>query len=210
MSGAGTDDGECGDSYRTVGDEGRVRYDVSDSTFIGRAAPVETTAGAEAFLDRVWGDHPDATHVVPAYRVRSDPFREYSSDDGEPNGSAGSPALSVLVGRELENVVVAVVRYSGKTNLGVGGLADAYSTVTAAAIDDAEVVERRPQRRLSIVAEYDDSGTVRGILESTAAEFDADYDTRVHFDVRIPREEAETLTERLRSATSDRIDLSDG
>ena len=31
---------------------------------------------AEAFCESVAADHPDATHDVPAYRVRADLFRE--------------------------------------------------------------------------------------------------------------------------------------
>jgi uncharacterized YigZ family protein len=195
------------ESYRTIADGATARFTVRGSEFIGHAAPVETIGEAEAFIEAVRADHPDATHNVPAYRVRSDPFREYASDDGEPSGSAGKPMLSVLQGRDLEDVCVVVTRYFGGTELGVGGLVRAYSRATKDVLDAATVVERRPRERFSAVVDYDDSGTVRGILESGPADFEAEYGERVVFDVSVPTAEREALLERLRSATSDRIEL---
>ena len=86
--------------YRTIAERVRVAFTVQGSEFIGHAAPTETVAEAEAFIDEIETEYGDATHNVPAYRVRSDPFREYASDDGEPSGSAGKPVLSVLQGRD--------------------------------------------------------------------------------------------------------------
>ncbi len=177
------------------------------SEFIGYVRPVETITDAEAFIDEIEAEHHDATHNVPAYRVRADPFREYASDDGEPSGSAGKPVLSVLQGRDLENVCLVVTRYFGGTELGVGGLVRAYSRAAKDTIDAAGTAERRPQRQFEAVVDYDDSGTVRGILESSDATFEADYAERVVFDVSVPVADAEELEDRLRSATRDRIEL---
>lgn len=197
------------DAYRTIPDRASARFTVQGSEFIGHAAPVENVAAAEAFIEEIEAEYADATHNVPAYRVRADPFREYASDDGEPSGSAGKPMLSVLSGRELENVAAVVTRYYGGTNLGVGGLVRAYSQATKDAIDAAGTVEERPHERFVAVVEYDDSGTVRGILESESVEFDAAYDERVQFDLRVPVTDADALQDRLRSATSGRVELSD-
>jgi len=135
-------------------------------------------------------------------------LREYQNDDGEPTGSAGKPALSVLRGRDVENAVVVVTRYFGGTELGVGGLVRAYSRATAGAVDDAGVVTRRPQTRFTAVVDYDDSGTVRGLLESADCAFEATYEARVTFEVRCARADAAAVRDRLRSATSGRVELS--
>ncbi|MFC7212070.1 IMPACT family protein [Natronoarchaeum sp. GCM10025321] len=194
-------------TYLTVAERARASFEVTGSEFIGHIAPVESTERAEAFVDAIETEFDDATHNVPAYRVRADPFREWSSDDGEPAGSAGKPALNVLQQEEIENVAVVVTRYYGGTNLGVGGLARAYSRAVKDALDAAGVVEERPHERLSITVDYDDSGTVRGILESVGVEFDASYDEHVVFEVRVPVEDAPTVRDRLRSATSGRADI---
>jgi uncharacterized YigZ family protein len=202
------------DTYRTVAGPGQADFEVRGSEFVGYVSPAETVADAETFIRDVESEHPDATHNVPAYRVPADPskadvlLREWCSDDGEPAGSSGKPALNVLVQREIRNVVAVVTRYYGGTNLGVGGLARAYSRAVKEAVDDAGVVEERPHERFRAVVAYDDSGTVRGILESTGAEFEADYDEQVSFEVRVPVADAAALRDRLRSATSGRVDLS--
>ncbi len=195
------------DSYRTVDSRVSVAFTVRGSEFIGHVRPVESIAESEEFINEIEAEYRDATHNVPAYRVRADPFREYASDDGEPSGSAGKPMLSVLQGRDLENVCLVATRYFGGTELGVGGLIRAYSRAAKDVLDAAGTVERRPQRQFEAVVDYDDSGTVRGILESSAAAFEADYGERVVFDVSVPVSEADALVDRLRSATRDRIEL---
>ncbi|MCL9812271.1 IMPACT family protein [Natranaeroarchaeum aerophilus] len=195
------------DAYRTVDERATARFEVMGSEFIGHVAPVETTEHAETFVDAIESEYDDATHNVPAYRVRADPFREWSSDDGEPAGSAGKPALNVLQQEDIENVVVVVTRYYGGTNLGVGGLARAYSRAVKEALDEAGVVEEQPHERVSITVDYDDSGTVRGVLDSAGVEFEAEYEADVTFDVRVPVETAADLRDRLRSATSGRAEI---
>ncbi|EMA16788.1 IMPACT family protein [Haloarcula marismortui] len=192
------------DSYRTVPGRGEARFEVRGSEFIGHVAPATTVEDAEAFVDAVGEEYADATHNVPAYRVRSDPFREYSSDDGEPSGSAGDPALNVLQQRDIENIVAVVTRYYGGTNLGVGGLASAYSRAVKDGVDDAGVVEEVPHEQFTVTVAYDDSGSVRSLLESAGVEFEADYEAEVVFDVRVPTVEASELRDRVRSATSGR------
>lgn len=206
--------GEEDEAYQTVSGPGEAGFTVRGSEFVGHARPVRTVEAAESVVDRVLETYEDATHSVPAYRIRVDAstpgghlLREYANDDGEPSGSAGTPALNVLQGRDLENVVVVVTRYYGGTNLGIGGLVRAYSRATKEAIDDAGVVQRLPHERLLIDVDYDDSGTVRGILESEGVDFDAVYDAAVSFDVWVPRRDAADLRDHLRSATSDRVTI---
>lgn len=198
--------------YLTVAGRGEAAFEVAGSEFVGYAAPAGSVEAAEAFVAEVREAHADATHVVPAYRVRSDDgiVREHASDEGEPTGSAGKPALNVLARREVADVAVAVVRYFGGTELGVGGLARAYGEATKRALDAAGVVERVPHVGLFVVVDYDDSGTVRGILESEGPSFEADYGERVRFDARVPADEVEGVCDRLRSATSGRAEIEVG
>jgi Uncharacterized conserved protein len=205
------------DTYRTVSQQASSSFKLRGSEFIGHVTSVDDTGEAESFITEVRTTYDDATHNVPAYRVpageahNSRPaemmLREYSSDDGEPTGSAGKPALNVLQQRDIRNVAAVVTRYYGGTNLGVGGLARAYSRGVKDALDAAEILEERPHRLVTIVTEYDDSGDVRGIIESSGVEFEAEYGETVVFELRIPCSEAETLLERLRSATSGRVDI---
>ena len=220
-------------AYRTLAGRGDASFEVQGSSFVGYASPAATVDEAEAFVASVRERHADATHNVPCYRVRvasggpgsvtggrSEPggrgggrshgghlLREYQSDDGEPTGSAGKPALNVLQQRDVENAVVVVTRYYGGTNLGVGGLARAYSRAVKDAVDAAGVCRQRPQERFAVTVAYDDSGTVRGILEGADCEFDADYGEDVSFAVTVAAEDADALRERIADATSGRADV---
>ena len=195
------------DSYRTVETAATAAFEVRGSEFIGHVRPVERVTAAERFIDDVRGEYEDATHNVPAYRVRADPFREYSSDDGEPSGSAGKPALNVLEGQELENVAVVVTRYYGGTNLGVGGLVSAYGEAVARSVERAGVVEREPHEQFAATVGYDDSGTVRAVLDSAGVSYEARYEETVTFSVEVPVTDAPALRDRLQSATSGRVSI---
>lgn len=195
------------DAFRTVAGRGQARFEISGSEFIGHVAPVHSVDEAEDFIAAISGEYADATHNVPAYRVRAEPLREWASDADEPSGSAGKPALNVLQQEAVENVAAVVTRYYGGTKLGVGGLARAYSRGVKDALDDAGIVEEVPHEQFAVTVEYDDSGSVRGILESAACEFDAAYEEDVRFDVRAPEASAAGLRDRIRSATSGRATL---
>jgi len=195
------------ESYRTVAERAAASFEVQGSEFIGHVAPVESVAAAEAFVEEICEQYADATHNVPAYRVRASPDREYASDDAEPSGSAGKPALNVLQQRDIENVAAVVTRYYGGTNLGVGGLARSYSRAVKEGVDAAGVVESVPHERFVVTVEYDDSGSVRSLLESADVDFSAEYEAEVTFAVRVPTAEASELRDRVRSATSGRADI---
>jgi putative IMPACT (imprinted ancient) family translation regulator len=85
--------------------------------------------------------HRNPTHVVPAFRLRDG--TAFSSDAGEPAGSAGAP---------LHDVAAVVVRWYGGTNLGMGGLVRAYGGALARALEDAAVV--RCERALDVRLRY--------------------------------------------------------
>ena len=217
------------ESFRTVDGRGEAAFEIRGSEFVGYVAPAADVDDAESLRESVRARHPDATHHVPAYRVPAEGsggsaggpesangreagsgtpmLRAYQSDDGEPTGSAGKPALNVLIQRDLRNVASVVVRYYGGTNLGVGGLARAYARGVSDAVDDAGVVEAVPHERFDVTVAYDDSGTVRGLLESAGVEFDAAYEADVSFSIRAPVGEAAGLRDRIRSATSGRATI---
>jgi uncharacterized YigZ family protein len=104
---------------------------VVNSRFIATLAPVLSTDEARAFIARMKKEFADASHNVPAYIIGGgNTVTEYCSDDGEPAGTAGKPALAVLRGSGLGDVAVVVTRYFGGTLLGTGGLVKAYTEST--------------------------------------------------------------------------------
>jgi len=79
-------------------------------------------------MARIRKEFTDASHNVPAYVIGGgNTVTEYFSDDGEPGGTSGRPALAVLRGSGLGDVVLVITRYFGGTLLGTGGLVKAYT-----------------------------------------------------------------------------------
>ena len=103
------------------------------SRFIGYAARVNTEDGAKAFIAEVAREHPKARHIAFAYVL---PNTAKTNDDGEPRGTAGLPIYNVIIRRNIQNVVVVVVRYFGGILLGKGGLIRAYGKAAGLALVD--------------------------------------------------------------------------
>lgn len=192
------------EAIRTVIDGGQAEFRIKGSRFIGYLYGVASPEAATATIDSISDEHPDATHIVWAYRLDGEPTKERSDDDGEPGGSAGKPALGVLQGEDLLDVVAVVVRYYGGTNLGYGGLVRAYSRGVKEGIQAAEIETRLPTTEIRLEVHYEDSGTVQGVLESENIAFDATYEELVCFNVEVPNQRLDSVVDRLRSATGDR------
>lgn len=134
-------------SYPIPAAETRVELRVVNSRFIATLAPAPTVEEARAFIARVRAEFADATHNVFAFVVGHGATTTLGmSDDGEPAGTAGRPALAVLQGSGLGDAAVVVTRYFGGTLLGTGGLVRAYSDAVRAVLEAtprALKVERR-------------------------------------------------------------------
>jgi uncharacterized YigZ family protein len=117
--------------YSVPLNEIRREHIVVNSRFIATLAPVFTAEEARAFIARIKKEFADASHNVPAYIVGGgNTVTEFCSDDGEPSGTSGKPALAVLRGSGLGDVAVVITRYFGGTLLGTGGLVKAYTEST--------------------------------------------------------------------------------
>ena len=132
-------------SYSIPLHEIRREQVVVNSRFIATLAPVFSIDEARAFIARVRKEFVDASHNVPAYIIGGgNTVTEYFSDDGEPSGTAGKPALIVLRGSGLGDVAVVVTRYFGGTLLGTGGLVKAYTESTQMVVHAVERGRRVP------------------------------------------------------------------
>jgi uncharacterized YigZ family protein len=108
---------------------------VVNSRFIASLVPVSSIEEAREFQKAIKANYSDASHHVPAFVIgHGNSTITHSSDDGEPSGTAGRPALAVLNGSGLGNVCVVITRYFGGTKLGTGGLVKAYGEAVKAVL----------------------------------------------------------------------------
>lgn len=122
------------------------------STFIGHVWPVETEEEARAHIGRMKKKYHDARHNCWCYLLRDGPVRY--SDDGEPQGTAGQPMLSVFQKEGVTNVCCVVTRYFGGVLLGAGGLVRAYTQSAKDALDAAGVSAMSRWVELSVECPY--------------------------------------------------------
>jgi uncharacterized YigZ family protein len=133
----------------------RTEIRASNSRFIASAAPSATVEMARAFIAAVRAEMPDASHHVYAYIVGHGATTTLSmTDDGEPPGTAGRPAMAVLKGSGLGDVALVITRYFGGTLLGTGGLVRAYGDAAKAVLAILPRAEKIDRRELSVTLPY--------------------------------------------------------
>ncbi len=124
-------------------EKARTEIKVSNSRFIASAAPALSVDQAKSFIASIKKEFNDASHNVPVFIIgHGASVTAHSSDDGEPSGTAGRPALTVLQGSGLGDVVMVITRYFGGTKLGTGGLVRAYSLAVRSILEILPLAEK--------------------------------------------------------------------
>ncbi len=177
---------------------------IKGSRFIGLVAPIDSDQAATAFVESVKADFPDARHWCWAYQLRQQ-SRTRFNDDGEPSGSAGKPILAPIVGRQLFDCVIVVVRYFGGVKLGVGGLVRAYSQAANAVLTEANIVEVIPKVTLSLRYGYDCTSQIAAALANLGlVEDEVNYADCVSATLQVLPDAVETTISQLTNYTAGR------
>lgn len=177
-------------SYTIPLKEIRREHVVVNSRFIAMLAPVFSVEEARAFIARIKKEFADASHNVPAYIIGGgNTVTEFCSDDGEPSGTSGKPALAVLRGSGLGDVAVVVTRYFGGTLLGTGGLVKAYTESTQLVVNAVERGRRVPVQVGMVAIPYNLLERVRLVVARNGGEvLDEDFAGDVTLTLQFPVE----------------------
>lgn len=127
------------------------------------------------------------------------------SDDGEPQGTAGLPVISVLKNMNIENVLIIVTRYFGGTLLGKGGLIRAYTTAAKLGLENAEIYEKAEMTKIEVKCSYNIKDKVLFELEKKKYEKKIEFDEEIRIIIDIPVEELQEVTKNLIKLTENRI-----
>ncbi len=177
-------------SYPVPAEQTRIELKVLNSRFIAIAAPVFSVEEARQFIARIRTEFPDASHHVPAYLIGfGASLISHCSDDGEPSGTAGRPALAVLGGSGLGDVAVVVVRYFGGAKLGTGGLVRAYSEAVRQVLQQTRRAHKVPIQRIQILAPYNWYERIQNLIQAHNGQIvDQDFAAEVALTANIPLE----------------------
>ncbi len=150
---------------KTIKNEVKDVYEIKKSEFLAYIYPVSNADEVKAHLEDLRKAHKVATHVCYACLLTS-PNMEKCSDDGEPDGTAGKPLLELLKKKNLENILLVVVRYFGGIKLGAGGLIRAYTRAGVMVCDKVEIVELKSYSNFVVKCNIDNSKSILSKLNS--------------------------------------------
>jgi uncharacterized YigZ family protein len=176
--------------YLIPAEEIRREQVVVNSRFIATLAPVASTDEARAFIERIRAEYPKASHNVSAYIIGGgNTVSDYCSDDGEPSGTAGRPALAVLHGSGLGDVAVVITRYFGGTLLGKGGLVKAYTESTQMVVNAVRRARRVKVHVMMLALPYNLLERVRMLVDAHHGEvLDESFAADITMTLRLPIE----------------------
>ncbi|WP_407510535.1 IMPACT family protein [Elizabethkingia anophelis] len=174
------------------------------SKFISYAYPVLDEDDVKKRLEEVKTLHPKATHYCYAFRLGLKGENYRANDDGEPSGSAGLPIYNQLLGHDVTNILLVVVRYYGGTKLGVGGLVKIYKESAKELLSFAEMITKELEKVLTLEFDFSHQNQIFTILNKYNAkvlEFDSGAYGKIKALVKLKDEEEiqEALSGVLRS-----------
>lgn len=182
---------------------------VKGSRFIAEACFVKDRAEADFIIKQKKNEHPKASHVVSAFCLGPTGKEILGmSDDGEPKGTAGRPALEVLKGRELTSTLVTIIRYFGGTKLGTGGLVKAYGDSAKAVLDILKTEELISKTRFSFHCNYNLITLIDIAIDECGAQIvDRQFDTGVDYEIEIADTDIPKIERRLEDISNGLISL---
>lgn len=167
---------------------------VKKSRFLSEGFFVESPEYAREILKRQKQTYKDARHVVHAFVIGKERSISGSSDDGEPKGTAGRPALLVLQHSQVTNIMITITRWFGGVLLGTGGLVKAYTDSAKSLLEVATLKELKSQKCFKIMCGYNEADLIKSILEKDNANIlERVYSQNVEYLIEISEEDEKAL-----------------
>jgi uncharacterized YigZ family protein len=197
-------------SVITLSKTGDSKVEVKKSVFIGRSFHISSPEEAAEFLSQERKKYPDARHLCYAWVIGGENSRQKSSDDGEPQGTAGQPLLELLTSNGFTDSLVCVTRYFGGTLLGTGGLRRAYSDSGRLALEAGCPVTLIPALKWRENCSYPVFETLSRKAQGAGWTIDnIEYGQDVVFDIIVPEESEDELIRYCLDLTGGALQLKD-
>jgi uncharacterized YigZ family protein len=182
---------------------------VKGSRFISTIGPASSITDAKGFISDISQLYSDATHNVPAYLIGfGSSTVAHSNDDGEPSGTAGRPALSVLIGSGLGDVVIVITRYYGGTKLGTGGLVKAYTNAARDAVLGVPKARKVVVTKASLTCPYNVyERAIRSIKAQQGFHLQEDFAGQVRIRFSVPTSNLEPLQHTIIELTNGKFEI---
>ncbi|MCD7901622.1 MAG: YigZ family protein [Bacteroides sp.] len=194
------------DIYRTISTLSEAIFTEKRSKFIAFAIPVTTQEEIKEYLEIYQKKYYDARHVCYAYMLGPERKDFRANDNGEPSGTAGKPILGQINSNELTDILVIVVRYFGGIKLGTSGLITAYKAAAAAAIANAEIIEKTVNEEITVMFEFPFMNDIMRIVKEEEPEIvSQSYEMDCTMTLKIRESKLDRLHSRLKKVETARI-----
>jgi uncharacterized YigZ family protein len=171
---------------KTILENSTKIYEINKSKFISHLFFVRNHKEAKDIIKKHNTTYKDASHNCYSYILDKNTY--YSSDDGEPTGTAGKPMLNVLENNELTYTLAIVTRYYGGIPLGAGGLARAYSRGVRDLIKESKIRDIVLGQQVEIMFTHKQIKDVDNLLQNVEIQ-SKEYDEFVKYIIAIDNEE---------------------
>lgn len=194
-------------AYKTIKGTIQREFEEEKSRFITTISHVESELEANDFIDEISEKYKDATHNCTAFIINETPVIKRYNDNGEPQGSAGLPMLSVLEKENLTNICAVVTRYFGGKLLGKGGLVRAYSRGVSETLEN-NIIYKRPFFVVELIHSYELLGIIENYInEKKFQVIDKEYTDKVKISLYVREEDFEKTKSDLINMTSSNIEI---
>ena len=171
---------------RILASEEQSELIVNKSKFIGYSVIVNSREDFLGRLREIKTINSSASHAVYGLRIKKNTIEPYFSDDGEPSGTGGRPLISILESKKIINCGLVVVRYYGGINLGMGGLARAYSQAGLRAILASKLNNFIELFEYIFIIEYNNLDIIsKVILDNNGMIIDRKFDQNITLRVKV-------------------------
>ena len=165
----------------TVLEKNEITLIREKSSFIAILVHATSVESAKQYLLNVKKAYPKAKHYCYAYVINGN---QKSSDDGEPSGTAGRPLLELLNKKELNEVLLIVVRYFGGILLGASRLMSTYLESGVQVINSADIMEISELYGYKMVMSYKEFEELKRLGKMRGFSFEnIKYEDKISVDV---------------------------
>lgn len=161
------------------------------SSFIGVIIHATSVESIKQYLVDIRKQYPKAKHYCYAYIVGE---QKKCSDDGEPTKTAGRPLLELLERREMDEVLLIVVRYFGGVLLGASRLMSTYLETGVNTLNSADLVSIEQKYIYRMNLSYKDFDELKRLSKKLQFSFEnVTYNDRINVDVLADENSGEQL-----------------
>lgn len=135
------------------------------SQFIGILVHVTNDKSVPDILKSIRNEYPKAKHYCYAYVIDG---KKKCSDDGEPAKTAGRPLLELLEKKEMDEVLLVVVRYFGGVLLGASRLMSTYLETGVEVIKTCDLVNIENKFIYHMELTYSEFDCLKRLIKQTS------------------------------------------